>query len=337
FPPPQYFDLVNVNWYTEDPAERLAVLTTFIKDPTNPDLGFAVAEKAELGVELEVGGATVSLVGFRDRIEQGIGIRGQPDFILRDHYQLTDSTIGNGVPPEIIEPPFMTDSVPVLIDVPDNIYTVTSRGLELIASLPELRAIRTRLEVIGSWVKTKKESDALFFGTRTAFTDFQRLGQIPRTPYWEGVTETGERALAHYRLIFHEPALGLVITGTIQHNIRDALEDLAGTDTLSFAGYVTRTGELVPVPESERANPEYADLRQPRRGRLVSLQTAPADWLLSIQVSKTLPLEGELRFWAYNLLDRRGSLPDGDVLWRTYPSMRFGLELTLPTRTFLKW
>jgi len=336
-PGPQYFDLVNVNWYTEDPAERLAVLTTFIKDPTNPDLGFAVAEKAELGLEFEVGGATVSLVGFRDRIERGIGIRGQPDFVLRDHYQLTDSTIGNGVPPEIIEPPFMTDSVPVLIDVPDNIYTITSRGLELIASLPELRLLRTRLEVIASWMSSKKESENLFFGTQQDFTNFQ-LMDIPRTPYWEGVTETGERALVHYRLIHHQPALGLVITATIQHNVTDAMEDLAGTDTLAFAGYMTRAGELVPVPESERTNPEYADLRQPRKGTLYNPKAAPADWLLSIQVSKTLPLEGELRFWAYNLLDKRGAFPDDpERMYRPYPPMRFGLEFTLPTRTFLKW
>jgi outer membrane receptor protein involved in Fe transport len=338
FPGPQYFDLVNVNWYTEDPAERLAVLTTFIKDPTNPELGFAVAEKREVGLELEVGGATVSLVGFRDRIERGLGIRGQPDFVLRDHYQLTDSTIGNGQPPEIIEPPFLTDTVPVLVDFPDNIYTITSRGLELIASLPELRPLRTRLEVIGSWVKTKKESDNLYFSTQQDFTDFQLMGHIPRTPYWEGVTETGEQALVHYRLIHHQPALGLVITATIQHNVTTALEDLAGTDTLAFAGYMTRAGELVPVPESERANPEYADLRQPRKGTLKNPKAAPADWLLSIQVSKTLPAEGQLRFWAYNLLDKRGSFPDEpDALGRPYQPMRFGLEFRLPTRTFLKW
>ncbi len=337
FPAPQYFDLVNVNWYTEDPAERLAVLTTFIRDPTNRKLGFAVSKKAELGFELGVGGSVISLVGYHERLEDGLGIRGQPGFVPRDHYQLTDSTIGTGQPPEIIEPPFRTDTVPVLIDLPDNVYTITSRGLELIASLPELRPLRTRLEVTGSWVSTEKKSDALFFGTQQAFTDFQLQSAIPRTPYWEGITETGERMLFLYRLIHHQPRLGLVITATVQHDAIEEVNDLAATDTLSFAGYVTRDGRLVPVPESERADPEYADLRQPRKGVLATPEGAPADWLLSVQVSMALPLEGQLRFWAFNLLDNRGSFPEGAVRWRHYPPMRFGVELTLPTRTFLKW
>lgn len=337
FPGPQYYDMVNVNWYTEDEAERLAVLTTFLKDPTNPDLGFALGKKAELGIETGLGGAFISLVGFRDRIERGFGIRGQPDFIPRDHYQLSDSTVGTGQPPEIIEPPSYTDTVPILIDYPDNIYTITNRGLELQAFLPEIPRTRTRINVIGSWVKTKKESDALYFGTQQAFTDFQLMGSKLRAPYWEGLTETGERLLFLYRFIHHRPELGLVVTATIQHNVIDRVRDIAGVDTLAFKGYVTRDGQLVEVPESERANPEYADLHEPRKGTLKNPKRADADWLMSLQVSKTLPLGGELRLWVFNVFDRRGTYPEADKLWRPYRPMRFGVELTVPTGRFLKW
>ena len=55
YPAPQYYDIVNVNYFANDPVERLAVLTTNILDPANPDLGFSRGTKAEVGFELGLG------------------------------------------------------------------------------------------------------------------------------------------------------------------------------------------------------------------------------------------------------------------------------------------
>ena len=71
-----------------------------------------------------------------------------------------------------------------------------------------------------------------------------------------------------------------------------------------------------------------------RSGLVVELRSTPADWMMGIQVSKTLPLNGRLSFWAFNSLDRRGYQIEADVYPRTYPSRRFGLELRLPARAF---
>jgi hypothetical protein len=48
-------------------------------------------------------------------------------------------------------------------------------------------------------------------------------------------------------------------------------------------------------------------------------------------VSKTLPLDGRLNFWAFNLLDRRG------VGSRPYWPVRVGLEVAMPARALLPW
>jgi len=337
YPDPQYYDVINVNWFTDEPEERLAVLTTFVEDPTNDNVGFATAEKAEFGFELGFGRSAISLVAFRDHIRDGIAIQGQPSFLLRDHYDLVDSTRGTGVPPEIIEPAAYSDTVPILREVPANIMTVSSRGLELTASFPEIPFIRTRINVIGQWIETEQTVDALYFGSQWRFGEFALLPHKQRTPYWGASTEMARRVLATYRLIHHQPELGLVITGILQHNISDYQEDLAGTDTLSFLGYLTRDAQLVPVPESERGNPEYHDLRIPRSGTLKAPRDTPADWMLGVQVAKTFPLDGRLSFWAYNVLDRRGIYGDIDVATRLYSSMRFGLELMMPVRSLFGW
>ena len=65
------------------------------------------------------------------------------------------------------------------------------------------------------------------------------------------------------------------------------------------------------------------------RGGLIEPQATPADWMMGIQVSKALPLEGELRFWAFNALDRTGRYPAAGQVARVYPRVQFGVELNL--------
>ncbi len=328
YPAPQYNDVVNVNWFTNDPAERLAVLTTYVFDPTNGDLGFSTAEKAEAGFDLGTGGSVISVVAFHDRILGGVGIRQDLTYLLRDHYQLTDSINGNGIKPQIIQPPSGADTVPIIVQRPANHLTVVNDGIELTATLPEIPRLRTRLQVQGSFVRTDRRSDAVNVGTLTRFSDFQLSSVQQRAPYWQGIHERGERYLLTYRLIHHQPALGLVVTATVQHNLRDFLDDVGSRDTLGFAGYITRDGSVVPVPAADRALPPYQDLRLPRGG-LIEPQATPASWMMGIQVSKALPLEGELRFWAFNALDRTGRYPAAGQVARVYSRVQFGVELNL--------
>lgn len=325
-PVPRFFDVVNLNWFAPSPAERLAILTTFIRDPTNPELGFSRTLKAEAGIEISgpIPGFSLGLTAFRDHTTGGVGIRHAPRAVLRDRYALADSTLGTGAPPRIIEPPVATDSIPVLLDIPDNLLTLASRGLEITARLPELRALRTRLDVQGALIETRLVKEGLDFGTR--FGDFQLDWRVPRAPFWESVTQTGVRGLLTYRVVHHQPDLGLVITGTLQHFARERTHNVAGTDRLAWTGYLTRGGSLVRVAEADRGRPEFADLRDPRTNVFASPEKVVPDWFLSMQMSLDLPYDGRLSFWAFNALDRPGRRGGDDLSSRFLPSLRFGLE-----------
>ncbi len=330
YPAPIFYDLVNVNWYSDDPAERLAVLTTFIEDPSSSDLGFSVATKAEAGVELGLGGSAISVVAYREQVRDAVGHRPEPGFLLRDQYELEVSEPGQ--PPTLLEPPVGADTIPVLTERPVNNTSLTTRGVEIVALFPEIRPLRTRIQLQAAWTETEQEKSDLDFGGRLAFQDFQLTPARTRVPYWEAPIRKGRSVLANYRLIHQQPELGLVVTAWFQHNISDRVWDVAGTDTLAFEGYVTRGGQLVPVRSERRGDPEYADLRRTRSGLVVDIRSTPADWMMGIEVSKALPLESRLSFWAFNALDRRGYYLESDVYPRTYSSRRFGLEVSIPIR-----
>jgi outer membrane receptor protein involved in Fe transport len=329
YPTRQFFDVVNVNWYANDPAERLAILTTFIRDPTNRSLGFAVGHKREAGIEIAPSPRFVlGLVAFRELTTGGVGFRSEPGFLPRDRYDFVDSTQGTGQPPTIIEPSTRADTVPILVDRPANNLTLRSSGLELTATLPEMRTLATRLEVTAALVRTRFQKADLDFGR--GFSEFQLDERIPRAAYWEEVVRTSERAIVTYRIIHHQPRLGLVVTGVLQHIARERLQDVGGTDSLAFAGYITRSGRLVPVPREERNDPQYEDLRVSRVGVITQPSVAEPDWLANVQVSMSLPLDGRLSFWAFNVFNRRGRFPEQRTIGRLFPPVRFGVEVTMP-------
>src|SRR5690606_26918534 len=220
FPAPQYFDIVNVNYFATDPAERLAVLTTFIRDPTNPDLGYARGTKREAGVELAMGGGGyVSVVGFSDVIDDAVGVLSSPDFILRERFDLEPA--GPGQPPRLIEPAAAVDTVPVLIHRPANVLRSETEGVELTAALPEITGVNTRLEVQGVWLRSRLEKEGLDFGPSTAFTTFQLDPGIARVPFWDAPVQTGSRSLLTYRLVHQQPAAGLVVSVTVQQYLEE--------------------------------------------------------------------------------------------------------------------
>jgi hypothetical protein len=327
-PAPQYFDVVNVNWYPPDPAERLAVLTTFILDPTNPELRQAVGRKLEAGIELGWRrDAALSIVAFDDVIRGGFAFDRIPEAILRHRYQLTNATPGSGSPPVWHEPPIATDTIPVMLQRPMNNTDLASRGVEFTAVFPQV--LRTALNVSGAFIESRLSTVGI--ETNVLFTDMQLGSGSRRAPFWDVADRTGKRGIVTYNLTHHQPELGFIITAVVQHTMVEQRQRLGRADSLAFAGFITTSGEVVRVPEEARAEPQYADLRTLRVGVTTDVRTTLPDWLLSLQARKTLPGNGTLAFFAFNALDRIGRYgSEGQFQPRLFQSARYGLEVSLP-------
>ena len=57
---------------------------------------------------------------------------------------------------------------------------------------------------------------------------------------------------------------------------------------------------------------------------------SPDDWVMSLQVAKSLGRSGRLSFYVFNALDKFVTFGSGGAV-RALPSTRFGAELTVPT------
>jgi hypothetical protein len=325
----QYTDVVNVNYYANNPAERLAVFTTSIYDRTNPSLGFATLDRDEVGADVSFadGQGALSVVAYTDALTHGVGLAERYVAVLRNRYALGGPPMGSGQPPTVLQPPIAVDTLPALIDTPRNDITSKGRGVEVIAAFPEIAPLRLRIEAQAQYASNRVRTDDIEFGN--TFTLFQETTQ-PRTPFWDPSWHDGDRMLVTTRLVHHQPAVGLVVTGTVQLFLRQTQHDEAGTDTLSWAGYIGRQGHLTRVPAADRTQPQYADLRLSRTGFLIASTTAPAEWLMNLQIAKSLGDRGRFTFYAFNALDRIGRYGNGATPPILHPASRFGVELSLP-------
>ena len=325
----QYNDVINVNYFANTPAERLAVLTTYLFDRSSPSLGFSHLDRGEVGVDLRFanGQGALSVVAYADALRGGVAVAERYATVVRNHYALGGPPPGSGQKPTIIEPPSSVDTVPVLVDTPTNNSTSDARGVEMVASFPEIPHLRLRIETQAQYATNRVRTQDVEFGR--PFTDFQQ-GTGARSPFWDPTTRTGERLLLTTRLVYHQPSLGLVITTTVQNFLLLARHDEGGTDTLSFAGYIDRQGQLTRVAPAARTQTQYADLRRTRTGFLSTSSNSPREWLFNLQVAKALGDRGWFTFYAFNAVDRVGSPGTGGAQPIFHPATRFGVELSLP-------
>ena len=213
-----------------------------------------------------------------------------------------------------------------------NSGTMINRGLEFIVTFPVIPALRTRLEVSGATIETRFSTDDRDYGPLTRLNDFQVDTAIKRVAYFDGASTRSERTIVTWRLVHHQPDLGFVITTTVQQRLNFENRVLSRNDSLAFVGYINRAGELTPVPEADKLQPQYADLRKLRPATTGSSTGSkqPNDWVMSLQVAKSLGRNGRLSFYVYNALDKFVTFGAGGTA-RALPSTRFGAELTIPT------
>jgi hypothetical protein len=332
WPATQWFDLVNVNWYANTPSERLAVLTTETRDPTSRRLGFSTMRKREVAAELTaVRVGTIEVVLFEEVTHGGVGLDRSTDAVYVNRYWLTNTTPGAGTPPGLVEPPYAVDTVPITIDRPGHVLDATSRGVEATINLRRIDALRLDVQLQGAWTHTRFSQRALEFGVgRSSFDAFQTDSRLRRIPVWSGYARDARRGILGARLAHHQPTAGLLISAILQCYVGERTFDVGRTDTLSWSGYLSRTGQYTAVPAADRADPAYADLRQPRRGLSTISDVRANDWIASLQLAKTVAGDGRLTVYAFNAFNREGKVATATRASRLFPTVQFGAELVLP-------
>lgn len=212
YPENAYFEYTAINELANEDiaeADRKFVTTTRVFDTQNNSLKVARNHKAEIGFDLKIGKANLSVTAFDERLKNGYSLSPTLDaFQLVPYIKLARN--------EADPSRFDVTRYQVLscYDMPCNSRFSKTRGVEFELNLGRIDAIRTSFQLNGAFMR----SDAWFDG----YTVYENNSENPSTRHDVGIyashaQERHDQSFSTALRITHNiPRLGFVVTLTAQ-------------------------------------------------------------------------------------------------------------------------
>nr|WP_319401344.1 TonB-dependent receptor plug domain-containing protein [uncultured Carboxylicivirga sp.] len=153
YPTPIYYDLVQMDYFSQNPDLRSLHLKTIIHDPTNYSLDAAKNFKWEAGLDIHFNGHRASVTYFDERMNNGY--LGQNQFLPSLNYKKYNTDNLNPTePPKVDDLPFEYNTVAALYNQVQNASEVHKQGIEYSIAPARFHALRTNLLISGAWFNT---------------------------------------------------------------------------------------------------------------------------------------------------------------------------------------
>lgn len=327
YPNPRFFDLVGLNFFANNPAERLLIVTTRRIEPNVSGLRPAENRKMEFGVDWSAPFATFSLTAFDELTTGGFALARQVVPLTFPVFRVTQTN--PGAPPS-----FAFDSTGKFLgqyDAPTNARRIENQGIELTADFAEWKPIRTSLNVNLAWIYSRSTSDELFVNADALLSASAR----GRTGVFNaGNGNERRRLVTSLRFIHRAPSVGLVVSFLAQTIWIDRDRPI-GLSNFPI-GFIDIDGNKTFLTEEQARSDEFADLRRGLNDAVFREENPPALWLFNVRLTKELSELLQVSFYANNALaDRplypinRNANPSRPIFQRRNPVLFFGAEISL--------
>jgi len=150
-----YWDLVQLNYYHNNPDYRRVNLSTHSVDPVNYNLQVAHNLKKELRLQGSYKGVSFSTTWFDENLQNGF--RAMEDFTVLDYKTYSTQGIDpNSITsaPDISTLPFEYQKRLVTYPKTENGSTIHKQGIEFQVSSPRFSFLNTKFTADGAWFKT---------------------------------------------------------------------------------------------------------------------------------------------------------------------------------------
>jgi len=321
YPNFRYYDVADtVAVNPADLSKNFSILSTYIFDRSNRDLKGYTQRKYEASIDQQIGDCGVSLTGFYNQTRGGFASATVPVRVLKKSWpKWPDPTVYS-----------VKDTLLDKIYVSRNAIATDAKGVELTFKTRRLPVINTIFEFDGSYnyYTTKEEGGLVYGGLRTD----PKLGTA-LFPIHNAELRFSEDVLLKYRFDVLLEELRIWVTLLVEQQVMER-DGYQGTDDSLAVGYYSRTSGTVMIPEAERANALYSNLRStPQRYELLT-EDRPNKWLFNLKVSKELWPGAEVSFFVNNFLNDRPLYrllrtdPNTVSYERRNPTLFFGLEFS---------
>lgn len=335
YPKPEYRDIQTFGFSHGDTASYVYYTMPFTT-VYNPDLKWQRNENAEVGVDLQAGDFSLSLVGFRNltlnpynlssiyepftynisKIASGYTLPDNPqisvdnqtgDVYVRGSSDLVWTRMDTKV----------TDQTFVKSVRQANKAPITRSGVELVADFPEIKPLRTRVRADAAYTYTgyNDTSDSFYYNAGWSHTTLS-----DRSYQYVGIYSNGDNSTrmvsgkkthsldANVTSITHITEARVIITCRLEMAVLRRSQNIpAGTEECLYPrAYMTLDGQIHDFTAADRTNPEFSSLIvYPSNDYMFDLDGYGMYASANLSVTKELGEHVSLSFFANNFTNSR--------------------------------
>ncbi|PCH77711.1 MAG: hypothetical protein COB98_02630 [Flavobacteriaceae bacterium] len=293
YPSPSYFDYTNFNYYSENPASRLAIVSTKVIQPVNRGLKPSRVALKEFSADWNSYGFSAHLTFYDKKLERGIYLSPSLLILEKQLYEVLETP--KDAPPVVQEIPGEIIRILRTVNSPINSYTAHTKGMELTVIPPKIEATNTAFNVRFAQIITEEFDHSYRF----RISKYVIGDRKARYGVYENTKTTSYLTKGSLTVIQHLPSLGLVCTLSGDLNFSNYKENEQGS-LYPYAFYDT-SGAYTPIPENEQSSAAYADLKLAETSYTI-YEKPPLYTNFNLQIRKETEAGHSFSFYANNYL-----------------------------------
>ncbi len=253
YPGKSYIDYINFQYYAENPDERLAVVTTYVYQPTNEHLNPNYSDLKEVGFDWAPSFMNFNFTYFKKEMRRGINTTDELLLLPKAVYEVVSAPTGEQ---PTVAPTGEVNNIPRTVKVMNNNYYESTDGLEVTLSPQKIKATNTQFNFRYSYL----ESVVTDKGFDINKSNYVVGDNSVRYGVYENSLIKAVRSFGTLTLIQHIPALRFVLTLSAELNFKESSKYI-GASLYPFA-YYDVSGNYIDIPLEDRANAEFSDLKK---------------------------------------------------------------------------
>ncbi|MDG5800612.1 carboxypeptidase-like regulatory domain-containing protein [Marinilabiliaceae bacterium ANBcel2] len=328
YPQENYYDIIELNYYAQDPELRRLYVNTQIKDITNYNLQPAKNFKKEVGIDIEVGKTRFLATIFNEEMTNGImsASRYIP-FTYKSYDPSSVPTHGLSAPPDLDMFEYEERSRLYSYSQYINGSDLNKKGVEYQLISPRIERLQTRISISGAWFKTRYHISQPEYTSRSFI---YKGKEYPYVGVFERGRDSEERELHNTNIQFdtHLPSHRLLFTISVQSTWYEKSRRLVDDGTPT--AYLDNYGNYHKYSSSHQEDPMLRLLMRSYTSYYFDTNRRAIDVGVNLKLKKEIGDNMSFSFFVNRIMNY---LPDYTTPSGTVQSRRatpyFGMEFTL--------
>ncbi len=289
----RYYDIVDTVAVVNPlyPDSNFSLITTHIREQANENINGYTQRKYEASIDQQIDFFGFSITGFINNTSGMFQSYSLPTAFYRHSYpNWPDISTGT-----------IKDTILETFNQYTNNGWLNVKGIEFTLRTKRIPVINTVFRFDASYTYQESGSEnGFYFSSRRLAT--QLGGWV--LPMYNSFNNYSKDLLFNYRFEIQAQSLGMWLTFHIQQKVIEVNGRSGYDDTLAI-GYYNTQGNLVTIPDNERSDPRYSQLRRNIQSFELNEEDKPNKFLFNLKVSKSLWKGAAVSFFVNNVFNNQ--------------------------------